>query len=234
MPGEHPAVPVTPAELARAAAGAVEAGAEALHLHPRAADGRESLDVADIGAAVTAVRAACPATPVGVSTGLWIAGGDPGRRRELVGWWAELPAPARPDFASVNVGEEGFAELAETLRRAGIAVEAGVWSVREAERLGAIAVERVLVEIIDTPADAAAERADEILARLAKAGRTGQILLHGEEEACWPVLDHAFRLGLPSRIGLEDTLVDPDGRPATDNADLITHALAIWYDAQAG
>jgi uncharacterized protein (DUF849 family) len=100
--------------------------------------------------------------------------------------------------------------------------------------VGGVPVERVLVEIIDTPPDAAIDRADEILARLAEAGWAGEVLLHGEEQACWPVLDHAFRLGLPSRIGLEDTLVDPDGRPATDNADLVTHAMAIWYDAQAG
>jgi uncharacterized protein (DUF849 family) len=69
-------VPITPAELARSAAAAVAAGAEALHLHPRDADGRESLAAADVGAAVAAVRAACPGTQAGVSTGLWITGGD--------------------------------------------------------------------------------------------------------------------------------------------------------------
>ena len=72
---ENPAVPVTPAELARDAAAAVAAGAEAIHLHARGPDGAESVRAADVGAAVAAVRAACPGTPVGVSTGLWITTG---------------------------------------------------------------------------------------------------------------------------------------------------------------
>ncbi|WP_327005118.1 3-keto-5-aminohexanoate cleavage protein [Dactylosporangium sp. NBC_01737] len=61
LPGAHPALPCTPAELAVAARDAVAAGAEAVHLHPRDADGRESLDAADVGAAVAAVPG--PARP---------------------------------------------------------------------------------------------------------------------------------------------------------------------------
>ncbi len=57
---DHPGVPITPAELADAAAAAVQAGADALHLHPRGADERESLHWPDIRAVVEAVRAACP------------------------------------------------------------------------------------------------------------------------------------------------------------------------------
>jgi len=70
-PAEHRAVPVTPSELAAAAAEAVTAAAEAVHLHPRAGDGAESLAAADIGAAVAVVRRACPGIPVGVSASAW-------------------------------------------------------------------------------------------------------------------------------------------------------------------
>jgi uncharacterized protein (DUF849 family) len=91
---EHPGVPLTAAELAAAAAAAVAAGAEAVHMHPRDARGRESLLAADVGAAVAAVRRACPGVPVGVSTGLWISGGDVPARRAVVGGWAGLPAAA--------------------------------------------------------------------------------------------------------------------------------------------
>src|SRR5262245_39646856 len=66
---------------------------------------------ADLAAAVTAVREACPGTPVGVSTGLWITGGDPSARQSAVAAWADLPAAARPDFASVNLSEPGWAKL---------------------------------------------------------------------------------------------------------------------------
>jgi uncharacterized protein (DUF849 family) len=223
--GEHPAVPVTPAELAVAAAQAVAAGAEAVHVHPRAADGAESLDPADIGAAVAAVRASCPGTPVGVSTGLWITGGDVARRHATVARWADLGADERPSFASVNVGEDGFAELVALLRAAGVGVEAGVWSPRDAERLVGVPVDRILIEILDTPAADAVAAVDAILDRLEV---TGPRLLHGEQDACWPLIAHAGRLGLPTRIGLEDTLVTDDGRPATGNADLVRRALRVW------
>jgi uncharacterized protein (DUF849 family) len=233
-PGEHPAVPVTPPQLAAEAQAAVAAGAEAVHLHPRDADGRESLVAADVGAAVRAVRAACPGVPVGVTTGLWIAGGDPGRRRAQVGWWAGLPGEERPDFASVNVAEEGFAELVEILRRVGVAAEAGVWSLADAERAGAVPVVRILVEILDTPAGRAVATADAILARLDARGVPGPRLLHGADDACWPLIAHAGRLGLPTRIGLEDTLAGPDGTAARDNADLVRRALPIWLGARGG
>jgi uncharacterized protein (DUF849 family) len=104
---EFPAVPVTPGELARDAAAAVAAGAEAIHLHARGGDSAESVQAADIGAAVTAVRGACPGVPVGVSTGLWITRGDTAARQAAVADWASLTAGARPDFASVNVSEDG-------------------------------------------------------------------------------------------------------------------------------
>jgi uncharacterized protein (DUF849 family) len=55
------------------------------------------------------------------------------------------------------------------------------------------------------------------------------ILLHGEGTAAWPVLREAGRRGLDTRIGLEDTLVLPDGSPAPDNAALVTTALALLH-----
>jgi uncharacterized protein (DUF849 family)/ribosomal protein S18 acetylase RimI-like enzyme len=229
---DHPAVPLTTAELAASAAAAVEAGAEAVHLHPRGADERESLGPADIAAAVTAVRQACPATPVGVSTGLWITGGDPAARRSAVAAWTGLPAAARPDFASVNLSEPGWAELCGPLQVAGIAAEAGIWSVADADRLvtAGLAVNwlRILVEISDVPAETAVAAADDVLRRLDELDVTAPRLLHGEGPSCWPLIAHAGTLGLPTRIGLEDTTLGPDGSAVTGNPELVRLALRIW------
>ena len=234
---DHPAVPLTPAELAASAAAAVAAGAEAVHLHPRRADGSESLLATDVAAAVTAVRRACPAAPVGVSTGLWITGGDPAARRSAVAAWAGLPAATRPDFASVNLSEPGWAELCQVLRPAGIALEAGIWSVADADQLAATrqAIDwlRILVEIIDVPADRAAAAADEILRRLDDLTMTAPRLIHGEGAACWPLIARAGTLGLPTRIGLEDTTTGPDGSPVSGNAELVQLALPIWQASAA-
>ena len=121
-PGDHPALPVTPTELAAAAAAAVAAGAGALHVHPKDGSGADTLDAAAVAAAVTAVRAAAPGTPVGVTTGAWAAA-DPAARRAAVRGWTVLP-----DFASVNWHEPGSTELAADLLDRGVGVEAGLWT----------------------------------------------------------------------------------------------------------
>jgi uncharacterized protein (DUF849 family) len=233
---EHPAVPVTPAALAVAAARAVEVGAEAVHLHPRGSSWTESLAASDVGAAVAAVRQACGRVPIGVSTGLWIAGGDPGVRQAAVVGWAGLPGSARPDFASVNVSEPGWVDLVEVLHAAGIAVEVGVWSVADARAVSAVRPPggwlRVLVEVIDAPAASAVGVAGEILDELAGRDVIGPRLLHGQQAACWPLVAHAGRLGLPTRIGLEDTTVGPDGELVRDNAELVQLALATAAGAR--
>ncbi|MBO0824355.1 MAG: 3-keto-5-aminohexanoate cleavage protein [Actinobacteria bacterium] len=232
---DHPAVPVTPPQLAEAAAAAVAAGAEAVHMHPRSADGIESLRAADVGSAVAAVRAATPGTPVGVTTGLWVTR-DMIARRDEVAAWADLPPESRPDFASVNLSEPGWEELLAILDEAQIGAEAGVWSAADASAAAAADRDwlRVLVEISDTPAVQATVRADEILAQLRASGVTAPVLLHGEDESCWPLVAHAGLLGLPTRIGLEDVLAGPQGQPVADNAELARMALVEWTVAPSG
>jgi uncharacterized protein (DUF849 family) len=231
-PGDHPGLPTVPEQLASSAEAAVAAGAEAVHLHPRDGTGRESLAAADIGAAVAAVRAACPGTAVGVSTGLWICGGDRRARRAAVARWADLDDRSRPDFASVNVSEAGWTQLVTMLHAAGVGVEAGVWSVADARALATFRpgdpLARILVEVIDEPAATATERADQILAELDATGATEPRLLHGEDAGCWPLVAHAGALGLPTRIGLEDTTAGPFGEAVTGNAELVRLGLAAW------
>jgi uncharacterized protein (DUF849 family) len=235
-PADHPAVPITPAQLAAAAADAVAAGAEAVHVHPRSSDGRQSLRASDVGAAVAAIRAASPRVPVGVTTGLWVTE-DPVSRRDDVADWADLAAEQRPDFASVNLSETGWQELVAMLDEMAIGVEAGVWSVRDAElAAGPVPADwlRIMVEVSGTPAAEATVRADEILSRLGAVGVTAPILLHGEDESCWPLVAHAGLLGLATRIGLEDVLAGPRGEPVADNAELVRLALVEWTVAPSG
>src|SRR5215831_3005562 len=119
-PGEHKRLPLSPDELAEAAEATVRAGASALHIHPRSADGMQTLDPGAQAAALSAVRARCPAIPIGVSTGIWIEP-DPEQRRSLVAAWRTLP-----DFASVNFNEPQTLELCEDLLARDIGVEAGI------------------------------------------------------------------------------------------------------------
>ncbi|HYK68867.1 MAG TPA: 3-keto-5-aminohexanoate cleavage protein [Streptosporangiaceae bacterium] len=235
-PAEHPAVPVTPEQLATAAAAAVSAGAEALHVHPRGSDGRESVRAADVGAAIAAIREASPRAPVGVTTGLWVTGGDVVARREDVAEWADLPPERRPDFASVNISEPGWQELVAILDETGIGVEAGVWSVADAATAASADADwlRILVEVGDPPSAGATARADEILAQLSSAGTSAPVLLHGAGDSCWPLVVHAGLLGLATRIGLEDVLAGPHGQQIADNAELVRLALVEWTVAPSG
>ena len=87
---------------------------------------------------------------------------------------------------------------------------------------------RILVEIMGEPAPAAPRAAGAILRALdASAVRGVPRLLHGEGESCWPLVAQAAREGLPTRIGLEDTLARPDGGPASGNAELVRCALEM-------
>jgi uncharacterized protein (DUF849 family) len=179
---------------------------------------------------------ASPRVPVGVTTGLWVTRHDVVARRDDIADWADLLPEQRPDFASVNVSEPGWQELVAILDEAGIAAEAGVWSVADAAAAASRDTDwlRILVEIIDTPAMNATQRADEILAQLSAADVIAPVLLHGEGESCWPLVAHAGRLGLATRIGLEDVLVGPQGQPVADNAELVRLGLVEWTVAPSG
>ena len=223
---EHAALPQTAAELAEAARAAVAAGAGAIHMHPRDASGAQSLHADVIGAAVAAVRAACPGVPVGVST-LFSILPDPALRAVAVAAWRELP-----DFASVNYGEPGMPELCAALRAVGVGIEAGLDTPQAAERyvrsaaFGACL--RVLIEPGELEPVAALATAGAIQAILDRSRDATPRLLHGVGPAAWPLLDAAIARGYATRVGLEDVLTLPDGTPAPDNTALVRAARARW------
>ncbi|WP_328313781.1 3-keto-5-aminohexanoate cleavage protein [Streptomyces sp. NBC_00442] len=217
------AVPLSPAALAESAAAAVAAGAAEIHVHPKTPCGSDSLSPGVVGPALEAIRAAVR-VPVGVTTGAW-AEPDPARRVAHVRSWTVLP-----DYASVNWHEDGAEEVATALLDRGVGVEAGVWSGTDGARRflrsrSAPKVLRVLAEVTGTTEEAAESAARALLAELGTA-HDGPVLLHGEDDGAWPVLRLARRLGLDTRIGLEDVLLLPDGRRARCNAQLVTAALA--------
>ncbi len=223
-PREHFHLPVRPEELAKAAADAVAAGATDVHLHAKSADGTDSLDPHAVAAALRAVRAAAPGVAVGVTTGAWTAPDTASRVRAIKAW------TLLPDHASVNWHEPGADEVAGALLERGVGVEAGIFSGTDADHHFRLSphrgrVLRVLAEVTDRSAGGAASTAEALLARLHPA--SAPILLHGEAAGAWPVLRLAARRGFAVRIGLEDTLVLPDGQIATDNAELVAAARAV-------
>ncbi len=223
----HGSVPVTMDELARDAADCVAAGAGLIHLHPRGPDGRECIAADVVNAVVAHVRAAC-GVPVGVSTAAWI---EPDVRRRL----ERLRAWHAPDYASVNLREDGALAVVRVLLEAGIGVEAGIWTPADATALVesgvADAVTRVLVELIPEVAGETAQpalaMAAEIHAILDRGGVRVPRLQHGEGRLAWPALADAAARGLGTRIGFEDTMCDPHGSTVGANAELVRAARAL-------
>ncbi|MCI0336654.1 MAG: 3-keto-5-aminohexanoate cleavage protein [Acidobacteria bacterium] len=221
-PKEHHSIPVTPQQQAVESAAATAAGAGAIHLHVRGTEGRESLSPDDSARALEAIRAACPGVPVGISTGSWIVP-DVEQRLNLIQAWEVLP-----DFASVNIHEEGAMRVIRLLIGKGIGVEAGVWNARVARALlsSGLADEclRVLIEPCEEPGDAMANLG-EIEAMLGSTSLPR--LLHGLDGLAWEMISLAARRGYDTRTGFEDTLRLPDGTVAQSNAAMVRAAFSI-------
>jgi uncharacterized protein (DUF849 family) len=214
---EHPAVPLTAPELAADAVAVRRAGAFAVHLHPRDAGGRQTMDAAACDAAVAAIRAAAPGLPVGLSTAETIER-DPFRRAAAVKAWRRPP-----DFVSVNVSELGWAGIARAALHAGVGVEAGLATPADAEELArspfAHQVLRALVEV-----DGGVEQARAV-AQLVPDGVPQ--LWHGYDERTWEVVAAGAAAGHDVRVGLEDVLVLPHGDVAASNAELVAAAVEL-------
>jgi uncharacterized protein (DUF849 family) len=221
-PDQYPNLPVTPDQLAAAAIAAHGAGAKAVHMHPKTPDGIDSLVPEHVDAAVSAVRHAAPGLPLGVTTGFWALPDADARLRAVDGW------TVLPDFASVNWHEPGAEDLARLLLSKGLGVEAGIFHSEAAESWAASEIaEHCMRVMIELPPEADVATADDLLSQVMAADSAAPVLLHGLDESCWPLLEHAGVRGVQARIGLEDTLRLPDGSIATDNAALVSAAVQL-------
>ena len=159
-------------------------------MHPKTADGVDSLQPEVVAAAVGAVRHAAPGLPLGVTTGFW-ALSDPDERLRTVEAWTVLP-----DFASVNWHEPGSEPLAHLLLRMGLGVEVGIFHAEAAASWAKSEIAahcmRVMVEL---GPDGDIATADDVLGEVLAAGSPAPVLLHGLDESCWPLLEHAASAG---------------------------------------
>ncbi|MCB4769367.1 3-keto-5-aminohexanoate cleavage protein [Ancylobacter sp. Lp-2] len=221
----HRDTPFTPTELAFQAETVVAAGAGELHLHPRDDSGAETLDPAHIAEALLAIRKRVPGVPVGLSTHAGIAPGGAGRLAAVAAW------TERPDYVSVNLVEADAPEMIALALARGIGVEAGLWSVEDAERFVKLDTApkclRILLEINEQDEAEALAVAAGIRTVLARASLDVPILQHGYDASVWPLYRDALMRGLDGRIGLEDGKHLPDGEIAAGNADLIKAAFLM-------
>ena len=238
---EHRALPVSPDEQATSVVECLKAGAHAVHLHVRGTSSvknpqleKESLYAEDVAQTLSAVwTAAMKAnigarkTQIGISTGAWILL-DPAARLQAVAAWKVLPG-----FASVNFNEEGAAELAHLLLSRGVDVEAGLCDPGAAEVFLKSGLAARCIRVLLEPQEQQMDQAIKTVRAIEKVLDSGEVelwrllpfLLHGTEATVWPMMDEAIKRRYDVRIGLEDTLVLPDGRMARDNSELVAEAV---------
>ena len=221
----HSSVPRTPTGIAKAASGVVRAGASSVHVHAFDQAGQETLDGAVCAEVLRSIRRLCPDTPVSLTTSATIVA-DPKERRRIIEGWEDLP-----DLVTANQGEPGIIELCELLLSRGVAIEAGLLTIDDANAFVASGLagrcRRVLIEPLDLDPETAVQHASTMEEIVASAGIALDQVHHGYGVACWSVNRRALDRGHGIRTGLEDVTVLPDGSPARDNADLVMAAVAL-------
>src|SRR5205814_1281260 len=109
-------LPLSPTALANDAYECRQAGAAAVHIHPRGMGGRETLEPDACAAAIEAIRDQCPGLPIGLTTGLWIVGNSAPRQALIEGWTVLRDALARS--YDVRIGLEDTLTLRDNSRAA--------------------------------------------------------------------------------------------------------------------
>ena len=236
---EHPAVPVTPDEQAATVVECLKAGANAIHLHVRSTSSdkdseKESLYPEDVTRTLSAIRSNAFKedtdawkTQIGLSTGAWILP-DLSARLQAVAEWEVLPG-----FASVNFSEEGAVRIAELLLSRGVDVEAGLCDAAAAQIFLNSGLAARCIRVLLEPQEQEFERALETVREMERVLESGvaelthlfPYVLHGTEATSWRIMNEAIARSYSIRIGLEDTLVMPDGRVARDNTELVAEAV---------
>jgi len=230
--GDHPALPITPAEVAATAAACMAAGATAIHLHARDEAGGHTLDPAIYARYIEAVRDA-----VGGGLFLQVTTEAVGRYGPAEQMAAVRALALRPDGVSLALrelvpeGEEHgaasdfFAWLLET----GIEPQLILYAPDEIDRLAALRAAGVVPDELRhvlfvlgryrAPGEVVEPRA--LLGFLDRhpAGDPWMVCAFGREEtAC---LATAAALGGDLRVGFENATQHGDGRVAADNAERV-------------
>jgi len=226
---DHPALPVTPEEIAATAVACRAAGAAMIHLHVRDAEHRHSLEVEAYRAAIAALRAALGEDMIVQVTSEAVGLYRPEQQMEMV-------RALRPEAVSLAVREIVPDEAAEAdaarflawLRAEGILPQYILYSDDDLRRFddlidrGVVPGERQVVLFVlgRYTKDQTSEPRDLMPFLAANRRRhLWSVCAFGPREAACAVA--AAALGGHARVGFENNLHLPDGTLAADNAALV-------------
>jgi len=228
--GDHPALPISPAELAACAAELVDAGVSVLHLHVRDAEGRHTLDPGRYREAIRAIRHAVGSSLVLQATteavGRYTSEEQMACVRELE---PEAVSLALRELCPDESSEVDAAKFFEWLNRERIWPQYIVYTPEELRRFDALRRRGLFAD--EAPfclfvLGRYSERLEGNPADLDDMLRAADCTRFPWAVCCFGRLEleamlAATRAGGHVRIGFENNLVLSDGRPARNNAELV-------------
>lgn len=229
---DHPALPVTPEELAREAAAALEAGASMIHVHVRDGDGTHVLDAERYREATRLIRAAVGDRMIVQITTEAVGRYGPLEQMALVrDVRPEAVSIALRELAPDGAGDADFFAFLAWLRRERILPQVILYSAEEVDRLAAM-VRRGDVPFASLPVlyvlgrHAPPGRPDHLLPFLAAGADVFPdftVCAFGREEAACCACSTLLSGG--ARVGFENNVELPDGSLAPDNAALVRRVV---------
>ncbi len=236
---DHPALPLTAGELARAAAECLDQGASMIHLHVRDRDGKHILDAEAYRAATARIYDAIGDRLVVQITSEAVGAYSAAEQMAVVlETNPEAVSLALREFAPDKAGEKDFAEFLGRLKIMRIWPQIILYSPEEGSRLGAmrrqglipfesVAVLYVLGRFALGKTSAPADILPFIGPEMPRFESWSVCAFGRQEVAC---VSAAALLGGHARVGFENNLFLPDGALASSNAEAVG-AVARALDA---
>lgn len=241
---KQPALPVTPAQQAQAAAECVKAGASVIHLHVREDDGQPSQRVERFEESIRAIRAAAPGVVIQISTGGAVGESIENRAK---------PLALKPEMASLNIGTMNFGDevfwnhprdvqgLAQKMRELGVIPELEIYEVGMLEAAYALVKKGVIAPplhfqfVLGVPGGMSGEPGNLLF--LVERMRVLHAGLGTKGEPDWgvagvgryqlPLAVQALVMGGNVRVGFEDNIFYSRGVVATSNAQLVERVVRL-------
>ncbi len=223
---DHPALPVTIAEIIAATIACVGAGADGLHAHVRDAAGRHVLDAGLYSEFLAEMRVRLPGLYVQITTEA-VGRYTPAEQRAVVA--AVQPGAVSVALREMMAGDEKAArDFYHDCAAADIEVQHILYDSAEVDRLAGLVGRGVIpggrlaiLHVLGRYASGQISTLDDINAPLARQSVLGPavdwaVCAFGPAETA--ILAEVLRRGGKARIGFENNLLQPDGQPAQANA----------------
>ncbi len=230
----YPALPLTPDEIADAAAEAVRAGATIIHLHVRDDEGKPTQRVDVFETVTKKIRERCECI-LQYSTGGAV--GTPLEERCA-------PVSLKPDMATLSMGTMNFGPdiyententittIAKAIAENGVMAELEIFDygmIEAMERLakkGSIPQKFHVDFVLGVPGGMSGEIRNLVyLSDRLKPGQEWTVAGVGRYQL--PLCTHAIAMGGHVRVGIEDNFYYRKGEPAKSNAQLVERVVRI-------